>query len=266
MKTLAWLTDPHLNFLGHEAIDSFCASLAEQEADAFLITGDIGEAPNVAVYLNILDNHLARPLYFVLGNHDFYRGSIGSVRENIQQLCAAIPNLHWLPTAGVVPLSSDTCLVGHDGWADGRFGNYQGSTVRLNDWVLIEDLAGMTPAARLEKLHALGDEAAAHFRKVVPEALSRFRNIIVAIHVPPFREGCWYEGRISSDEWLPHISCKAAGDVLLAMMTENPERHMTVYCGHTHGAGEAQVLPNLRVVTGGAEYRAPKLQRIISIL
>src|SRR6202034_3532252 len=82
MKTLAWLTDPHLNFLGHEAIDSFCASLAEQAADAFLITGDIGEAPNVAVYLNILDNHLARPLYFVLGNHDFYRGSIGSVREN----------------------------------------------------------------------------------------------------------------------------------------------------------------------------------------
>ena len=87
----------------------------------------------------------------------------------------------------------------------------------------------------------------------------------MAIHVPPFREGCWFDGRLSSDEWLPHISCKAAGDVLIEMMAGHTDRHMTVYCGHTHGEGEAQILPNLRVITGGAEYRAPKLQRIIAI-
>ena len=32
-----------------------------------------------------------------------------------------------------------------------------------------------------------------------------------------------------------------------------------------HGEGEAQILPNLRVITGGAQYRAPKLQRLIPI-
>ena len=265
IRKLAWVTDPHLNFLDHAALDAFCAELAQQESDAFLITGDIGEAPNVAIYLNMLDSRLARPIYFVVGNHDFYRGSIPAVRAKVSQLCAVCPNLHYLPAAGVITLSSDTCLIGHDGWADGRFGDYAGSTVRMNDWILIEDLAGMTREGRLAKLHALGDEAATHFRAVLPEALGRFRHIVVAIHVPPFREGCWYSGRPSSDEWLPHISCKAAGDVLKEMMAQHPDRDMTVYCGHTHGEGEAQVLPNLRVVTGGAEYRDPKLQRIIVV-
>jgi hypothetical protein len=265
MNTIAWITDPHLNFLDHGAVYSFCAELADAKADAYLITGDIGEAPNVAVYLNMLEAQLDRPIYFVLGNHDFYRGSIARVRRKIASLCLACPHLKWLPLAGIIPLSAETCLIGHDGWADGRFGDYSDPTVRLNDWVLIDELAGMTRADRLDKLHALGDEAAAHFRSVLPEALSRFQNIIVAIHVPPFREACWFDGKISSDPWLPHMSCKAAGDVLAEMMTGRPDRHMTVYCGHTHGEGEAQILPNLRVFTGGAQYRAPKLQRLVSV-
>ena len=40
---------------------------------------------------------------------------------------------------------------------------------------------------------------------------------------------------------------------------------MTVLCGHTHSAGEAQVLPNLRVLTGGAEYGRPELQRVLAV-
>jgi 3',5'-cyclic-AMP phosphodiesterase len=35
---------------------------------------------------------------------------------------------------------------------------------------------------------------------------------------------------------------------------------MTVLCGHTHGAGEANILPNLLVKTGGAEHGNPALQ------
>ena len=47
-------------------------------------------------------------------------------------------------------------------------------------------------------------------------------------------------------------------------MTSRPDRQMTVLCGHTHGA-EAQVLPNLRVLTGGAEYGEPKVQRVLEV-
>ena len=44
-----------------------------------------------------------------------------------------------------------------------------------------------------------------------------------------------------------------------------PDRQMTVLCGHTHGSGEAKILPNLRVLTGGAVYGKPRVQRVIEL-
>ena len=34
------------------------------------------------------------------------------VREAVRNLCSEVPDLHWLPDAGVVPLTDETCLVG----------------------------------------------------------------------------------------------------------------------------------------------------------
>jgi predicted MPP superfamily phosphohydrolase len=34
-------------------------------------------------------------------------------------------------------------------------------------------------------------------------------------------------------------------------------------CGHTHGGGEAEMLPNLRVLTGPATYGRPEVQRVV---
>ena len=99
---LAWLTDIHLNFLRDP--DGFIGFLAESDADAFLVGGDIGEADDVCLHLNGMDNALGRPVYFVLGNHDYYRGSIAGVREKVAALCEACPNLHYLSNEGVIPL------------------------------------------------------------------------------------------------------------------------------------------------------------------
>jgi 3',5'-cyclic-AMP phosphodiesterase len=264
---LAWLTDIHLNFLRPPALEAFVSMLADTVADAFVLTGDIAEADDVAIHLHSIAERVARPVYFVLGNHDFYRGSITGVREKVRSLCSVTPNLHWLPDTGVAPLTDEACLVGHDGWGDGRFGDYHGSDVLLNDFGLIEQFGGFEENAddRLAKLHALGDEAAAHIRAVLPDALARFRNVVVATHVPPFRESCWHEGKVSDDNWLPFFSCKAVGDALAEAMAAAPDRQMTVLCGHTHGGGEAQILPNLWVLTGGARYGRPEVQRVFQV-
>src|SRR4051812_24169455 len=234
MKRLAWLTDIHLNFLRPPALEAFFDALAGTAADAFAISGDIGEADNVAVHLHTIAERVERPVYFVLGNHDFYRGSIAEVREKVRALCHVAPNLDWMPDAGVVPLTDEACLIGHDGWGDGRLGDYRGSDVMLNDFGLIAEFGGFDehPDERLAKLHALGDEAGAHFRAVLPGALARFRHVVVVTHVPPFREACWYQGEISDDNWLPFFACKAAGDALREAMTAAPDRRMTVLCGH----------------------------------
>jgi len=260
MMRLAWLTDLHLNFVDLSEVDRLCLRIRDEEAGAVLISGDIAEAPDVVTYLEYLDRWLDRPIFFVLGNHDFYRGGMAEVRARVAELDSHAPWLHWLNLAGVVELTAETGLVGHDGWVDGRLGDYAGSDVLLNDYFLIEELAGLDPGERLERLHGLGAEAADHFRRVLPEALARFQHVIAVTHVPPFRESCWHLGTISGDAWLPHFASKVTGEVLAAVMRMHPDRELLVLCGHTHSSGAAQILPNLKVLTGEAVYGRPEVQ------
>src|SRR5579883_2536548 len=259
MMRIAWCTDIHLNFLEPDQVAAFCHALAEGLPHAVLVTGDISESYCLDEHLGMLEEHLGLPIYFVLGNHDYYRGSIATVRREVRDICARSERLRWLSESGVIPLSEEAALIGHDGWADGRLGDFLRSHVMLNDYLHIEELAFLSKRMRLERLHALGDEAADALRPRLAEALERFAHVLVATHVPPFREACWHEGAISNDDWLPHFSCRAVGDVLAAAMRERPDRRMTVLCGHTHGEGTATPLPNLTVYTGAAEYGAPRL-------
>jgi len=88
---------------------------------------------------------------------------------------------------------------------------------------------------------------------------------LLLTHVPPFKASCWHEGQISDDEFLPHFACRAVGDVLVEAMQKHPKCDLTVLCGHTHSPGEATILPNLLVKTGGAEYGSPCIQELIAI-
>lgn len=97
---LAWLTDIHLNFISDEGVDALCAAVAESEPDAVLIGGDISEAEPLAEHLTAIAGRLTRPIYFVLGNHDYYRSSIAAVRDQVARLCERVEHLHWLPTTG----------------------------------------------------------------------------------------------------------------------------------------------------------------------
>ncbi|APR87741.1 hypothetical protein A7982_13090 [Minicystis rosea] len=265
IRRLAWATDVHLNFLSASGLDAFREALAQQEADAVVITGDIAEAPSVDPLLSVLAAELKTPIYFVLGNHDYYRSNIQRVREVVKSLSDRSSWLAWLPAAGIVELTTEVALVGVDGWADARYGDFMRSPVMLNDYLLISDLAGMSKGERLDALHRLGDEEADALRPLLAEALRKYRRVIVATHVPPFKEACWHEGRVSNDDWLPHFSCKAVGDALREAATAHPDRKIRVLCGHTHSAGSAEILPNLKVLTGAAEYGEPRVQGVLEI-
>lgn len=265
VRRLAWATDVHLNFLSASGLEAFREALARQEADVVVITGDIAEAPTLDPLLSVLAAELKTPIYFVLGNHDFYRSSVPRVREVAREMAQRSPWLGYLPASGVVELTREIGLVGVDGWADGRLGDYTRSPVMLNDYLLIAELAGLTKAARLARLNELGDAEAEALREPLLRALARYRRVIVATHVPPFKEACWHDGRVSNDDWLPHFSCRAVGEVLREAALAHPEKKIRVLCGHTHGAGQAEILPNLKVMTGGAEYGEPRIQGVIEL-
>ena len=105
---LAWLTDVHLNFVTPPARTDFARSVAQAGANGVIVTGDIAEADSFAPMLDELANQVASPVWFVLGNHDFYGGSIGDVRDRARSLTAEHPWLRWLPACGPVV----TCPAG----------------------------------------------------------------------------------------------------------------------------------------------------------
>lgn len=246
---ICWTTDLHLNFCSDAVIEILFNEIKQAEATALLIGGDIGEAHSFDGHLKKFADELQIPTYFVLGNHDAYHGSIAEMRSKASELTRKSEWLHWLPESGVVELTSDVGLLGHGGWGDGRFGNYHDSPVRLNDFNLIAELKGLGPNGLLSKLNELGDKAAAHFMDALPHALDRFSTVIVLTHVPPWVEACWHEGQTSGRDWSPFFACQATGEALRQAMEAHPDLEMLVLCGHTHGSGEAEILPNLKVLT-----------------
>ena len=267
---LAWLTDIHLNFLDATERRWFLESVKEQ-ADEVAVSGDIGESHDVVKYLQEMEEIVQKPIYFVLGNHDFYQGSIAKTRVEVAELARESRGLTYLTAMGVVELTPSTAIVGHDGWADGRLGDYENSELLLSDHLLIAEISQWCRDYNLDKqglketLTNLADEAARHFEGVVTEAASQYRNIIAVTHVPPFREAAWYQGKTSGEEWLPYFACKVVGEVLERTMRAYPQSNLLVLCGHTHGGGELQVLDNLQVLTGEARYKHPAIRRVFEV-
>lgn len=274
MRTLAWLTDIHLDCVTDAEINSLVKSINDSSCDGVLIGGDIGTAATIESNLTALDRCLNLPVYFVLGNHDYYGSSVAEVRRRVAKLVRASNHLHYLSDEGIVELSAKTCLIGHDGWADGRLGDYAQSSVILNDYAAITDfqLAGggglseIDKARRLETMQFLAGQASVHFGKLLPIALERYSEVVVLTHVPPFLEASWHEGKISNADFLPHFASFASGDPLIRSMRKHPRKKMLVLCGHTHSEGVAKVLPNLTVLTGRAEYGLPEIQRVLDII
>lgn len=266
MKKIAWLTDIHLNFLPPDAVRDFLVSIRKDEPDCVLLTGDIAESDTLEKSLMQIEGFLNLPVYFVLGNHDFYRSSIAEVREVVRILCAKRKNLHYLTQEGVIELTPTTALVGHDGWGDGLEGDYEGSSVVLSDFLFIKELFATGKAGRRSVLEELGQQAADHLQTYLTRALDSYRHVIVAVHVPPFTEASMRDdGENPREHVLPYYTCGAVGELLLDTMKSRVDNKVTVLCGHTHTSANAKVLPNLRVVAGGVKYGYPRVQQIIEI-
>lgn len=265
---LAWLTDIHLNFIDENTRKKYYQDIVNIQCDGVLISGDIAEAPSLVDLLTEMVKYIKKPIYFILGNHDYYKGKIDEVRDAMKLLSEVNEQLYWLPASGMQQLGDDTILIGQDGWADGRLGDYQNSSVMLNDSLLIADLLQEQILGRfqlLQKMQQLADTDAMQLQKDLELAVNQHpKKIIVLTHIPPFKEACLYMGKIRNDNWLPYLSCKAVGDVLMKIAQKSPQTDFLVLCGHTHNDASYQPLNNLLIRTGKAEYRYPEIQCLIN--
>jgi 3',5'-cyclic-AMP phosphodiesterase len=265
IKRLVWSTDLHLDAADRSQYKIFFELVKAYEPDMILIGGDISNGTSSFLHLNNLIKLIDKPFYFVFGNHDFYYGSITQTRKEATALAKETSRLHYLTSEGIIPLSEDTALIGHDGWADARAGDFLNSDVLLNDYFLIEELKKLTPEERFQKLHELGDEAANAIKPKLLKALETYKRVVLLTHVPPFEESCLYEGVPSGPNWTPHFVSQIMGETLETIMKNHPEQQLLVLCGHSHNGQDIQILPNLRVVTGQSELGNPNVQGLIFV-
>ncbi len=263
MPPVRWASDLHLDHARPAVVADFFAALRRNPALPIILTGDLSTAPRLTDDLIRLAQAAAAPLWFVLGNHDHYDSSVGSVRDAVIALSETHPGIHWLPPAGVVPLDATTALIGVDGWADGRFGNALTTPLLLHDDRLIAEVAAQPD--RLGKLavkRALADADASRLATLLGRAAESARQILVATHVPPFVEALPERGRLSRIAWQPLLVSGATGAVLREFAGQHPEHQVTVLAGHTHVARDVAILPNLRCQVAGARYGAPRVETL----
>lgn len=262
---LAWLTDPHFDHVSFERFERLAEQIRSQRVDGLLLTGDISQAEDVLFQLERLYAAILIPIYYVLGNHDFYGGTIATVRQAATAATRRHPDLHYLSTSDSITLADRIGLVGEDGWGDATVGDYERSPVRLADFKHIDDFRLTDQQRWRELLAQLGRQSQERLLPKLRLAAERCSHVYVLTHVPPFREACWYEGQTTDELWAPFFVCGAVGKALREAASLYPTTRFTVLCGHTHHGGTAVIAENLTVVTGGTEYGSPAISDVFEL-
>lgn len=261
-RKLVWLTDLHLDAVDAEKRGQLMAEVTAESPDALLIGGDMANGRQSLEFLQEFARETALPVYFVLGNHDYYETSISQMRN---QATCLDRGLVYLSSSGVVPITAKTALIGHDGWSDAKSGDFMGSTVRLNDYVYINDLKWLSKEELRLRLNSLGEEAAEALKTRLLEAFDNFPQVIILTHSPPFEEICLYENRQTDDNWAPHFVCQSIGTMLKEVVPKFPDCEVILLCGHSHHQAESRILPNLKAYVGQSILGLPTIQGVISI-
>jgi 3',5'-cyclic-AMP phosphodiesterase len=264
---LIWVTDPHLEFLAEDADRKalFLEELGNTPGEAVLITGDVSNAANLEGDLELLAQ-LNKPIYFLLGNHDFYGGSMAGSIDLAQRAAKRYPEkLIYLDAAWTIRLTDRTKLIGVNGFADGLSGRGPRTRVRLSDFFHIENFASLqSDVARFNLMRTLAQAATDKLRRKLIAAAADSDRVIVATHVPPFVDSSFHAGQVGSPEYLPFFSCPTMGQMLLEIAEQFPRVRYEVFAGHTHSPAPLyEPVPNLSVEVDGAEYGSPKISKVL---
>src|SRR5262245_32010678 len=129
MNQLAWTTDIHLDRLTERDYAEYKEYLSELNPENLVISGDIADGEKAFGFLRDFNDSFNFPVFFVLGNHDFYFDSFVGVKAKTRALVSECKNLRWLSEEGLVVLNEKNALIGIEGWGDGRNGTFDLSEV-----------------------------------------------------------------------------------------------------------------------------------------
>lgn len=263
---IAWLSDLHLDFLDEVRRRAFYQSIIDAEVDGVVISGDISNGHNLERHLTEMAKSVKAPVWFTLGNHDYYGSTVKATQKKVDALCRQQPVLKWLHKEGVVALSEEIGLIGVDSWADGRAGRYWESNVELSDHRLIGDLKGLDAADRLKVIQSFADEAEEILRRSLNSALTQFKTVFVVSHVPMFYEACLGpDRRVSGSMWMPHYVWHQGGVAIGEVIQNHAKGRVIVLSGHTHSDIRLRIDDRISIWVAPAEYDNPSIAEVIDL-
>lgn len=285
MAELVWVTDPHFNFLGTTPHPEFGRGPGVKRfsspyvfghhikdkhpnAAGVIITGDIAESHNICHCVASFQRGYQGKVYFILGNHDYYGGSIEATNKQVLAFVRSqqtSENIVWLRHAGVIEITHDTALVGNEGWYDGRAADPMKSNILMNDFMNIKEFRLQHQQVIAEKIRELAAHWAKEAEIQLRAACEKYKHVIFATHVPPFPDATWHKGQTSNSDWLPWMCNLTMGDMLIEVAYEFPDTSIVTLCGHTHSPGQVVMAPNLRVLTGESEYWYPQVAGVLRV-
>ncbi len=266
IHNLLWMSDLHLDLATTKNCSKLLRDLKKSEYDAAVITGDTAASDTLVPHLKALAVACApRPLYVVLGNHDFYGSSLYTTQGQVRRLCHTTTNLHHLQDHGVVWLNKRTAMLGHHGWADARCGWGSKTHVRNPDHWCIDDFRKLDPDGRFDLMAELSKESTRWIRLHLNSVLRKAEMLIIATHVPAFATSAHYDGKPCGPLHTPHYVNATLGGLLIGTARHNLTKRFTALSGHTHSEVRERILANLESRVAGAQRGHPRIQGILSV-
>ena len=264
IKSLTWLTDPHLEFCSHLTRNDLYRSINHAAGEIVVITGDLSAGPHrLAQYVELAEK-VRKPIYFVLGNHDRYGTTFANTEAVVKRVTTQFSHLARLDGSQLIPLNESVALIGVDGWADGLAGEGPATKARINDFYQILDFATEPEPQAFQAMKMRARKYAQALKPSLSKALMHYQTTIIATHVPPYEDAAWHQGSPSSPDYQPFFSSPTMGQLIKTAVARHPAKSVLVLCGHTHSPGTYRT-GNILVLTGGARYGFPEINRTIHL-
>jgi len=144
-----------LNILSDLHLSSGAVKIPENGTDLIILAGDIARPKEAASWAS----GFAKPVLYVLGNHEFYGGSIGGTVDELKQLCAAT-NIHVLDNDELIV--DGVRFLGTTLWTDFMlFGEGEKRVAAMREAQrLVRDFSRIRVGEALEALFTPADSAA----------------------------------------------------------------------------------------------------------
>jgi predicted phosphohydrolase len=250
-----WYSDTHLNSTFPWSKYVMYHAIEKERPKGLFLTGDISNGVLLKHDLSQLAQNINCPIYFVLGNHDYFWSGIDKTHKRVRNLCKTYNNLFWLTESPIIELDEDIGLIGTEGWYDLSLGDSKYIKYTF-DWFCIPDFRKMSSMD--ERFNAFKQMATVSSDFIEKQLISAFdkgyKTIYLLTHFPIFAEATFDLDSFFGKWWLSYNINYRLGETVKKIMDKNKKKNLIVLSGHVHERQFAQVSRNIISFTSAASY------------